>query len=66
MFPKKAYKTQKKYIQNIRKPLVLESHKLILRMIELNDYLEFFPVPDSVTTTKIPHEEFIDVLEDRV
>eukprot|EP00957_Ditylum_brightwellii_P198922 15162078-Ditylum_brightwellii.AAC.1 len=25
IFPKKAYKTQKKYIQNIRKPLVLGS-----------------------------------------
>eukprot|EP00957_Ditylum_brightwellii_P162769 12394718-Ditylum_brightwellii.AAC.1 len=25
VFPKKAYKTQKKYIQNIRKPLVLGS-----------------------------------------
>eukprot|EP00957_Ditylum_brightwellii_P173744 13228126-Ditylum_brightwellii.AAC.1 len=32
-------------------------------MIKLNDYLEFFPVPDSVTTTKIPREEFVDVLE---
>eukprot|EP00957_Ditylum_brightwellii_P155653 11848940-Ditylum_brightwellii.AAC.1 len=44
MFPKKAYKTQKK----------------------LNDYLEFFPVPDGVTATKIAREEFINVLEDGV
>ena len=41
VFPKKAYKTQKKYIQNIRKPLVLGSCKWISRMIKLNDYLEF-------------------------
>eukprot|EP00957_Ditylum_brightwellii_P052019 3945816-Ditylum_brightwellii.AAC.1 len=47
MFPKKAYKMQKKYIQNIRKPLVLGSREWILRIIKLNDYLEFFPVPDS-------------------
>eukprot|EP00957_Ditylum_brightwellii_P029063 2195556-Ditylum_brightwellii.AAC.1 len=33
-------------------------------MIKLNDYLEFFPVPDSVTTTKITLEEFVNVLED--
>eukprot|EP00957_Ditylum_brightwellii_P055493 4205265-Ditylum_brightwellii.AAC.1 len=35
-------------------------------MIKLNDYLDFFPVLDSVTATKIAHEEFVDVLEDRV
>eukprot|EP00957_Ditylum_brightwellii_P003629 274513-Ditylum_brightwellii.AAC.1 len=32
VFPKKAYKTQKKYIWNIRKPLRLESCKWISRM----------------------------------
>eukprot|EP00957_Ditylum_brightwellii_P060554 4597854-Ditylum_brightwellii.AAC.1 len=35
-------------------------------MIKLNDYLEFFPVPDGITATKIPREEFVNVLEDRV
>eukprot|EP00957_Ditylum_brightwellii_P138135 10530005-Ditylum_brightwellii.AAC.1 len=35
-------------------------------MIKLNDYLEFFPVPDSITATKIAREEFVDVLEDGV
>eukprot|EP00957_Ditylum_brightwellii_P155221 11817266-Ditylum_brightwellii.AAC.1 len=35
-------------------------------MIKLNDYLEFFPVPDGVTATKIAHEEFVDILKDRV
>eukprot|EP00957_Ditylum_brightwellii_P064528 4896904-Ditylum_brightwellii.AAC.1 len=35
-------------------------------MIKLNDYLEFFPVLDGVTATKIAREEFVDVLEDRV
>eukprot|EP00957_Ditylum_brightwellii_P041909 3174290-Ditylum_brightwellii.AAC.1 len=66
MFPKKAYKMQKKYIRDIRKPLVLGSCKCILRMIKLNDYLDFPPVPDGVTATKIAREEFVDVLEDRV
>eukprot|EP00957_Ditylum_brightwellii_P123696 9429879-Ditylum_brightwellii.AAC.1 len=33
IFPKKAYKTQKKYIWNIRKPIVLGSQEWILRMI---------------------------------
>eukprot|EP00957_Ditylum_brightwellii_P130593 9961692-Ditylum_brightwellii.AAC.1 len=66
MFPKKAYKKQKKYIWNSRKPLVLGSHEWISRMIKLNDYLEFFPVLDGVSTTKIAHEEFINVLEDGV
>eukprot|EP00957_Ditylum_brightwellii_P175759 13383452-Ditylum_brightwellii.AAC.1 len=47
VFPKKAYKMQKKYIWNICKPLVLESQEWISRMIELNDSLEFFPVPDG-------------------
>eukprot|EP00957_Ditylum_brightwellii_P204142 15337890-Ditylum_brightwellii.AAC.1 len=53
VFPKRAYKTQKNYIQNICKPL-------------LNDYLEFFPVPDRVTATRIIREKFVDVLEDGV
>eukprot|EP00957_Ditylum_brightwellii_P003886 295550-Ditylum_brightwellii.AAC.1 len=35
-------------------------------MIKLNDYLEFFPVPDGVTAEKINREEFVDVLEDGV
>eukprot|EP00957_Ditylum_brightwellii_P098516 7504817-Ditylum_brightwellii.AAC.1 len=35
-------------------------------MIKLNDYLEFYPIPDSVTTMKIARKEFVDVLEDRV
>eukprot|EP00957_Ditylum_brightwellii_P037243 2819513-Ditylum_brightwellii.AAC.1 len=57
---------QKKYFQSICKPLVLGSCKWILRMIKLYDYLEFFSIPDSITATKIPREEFIDVLEDGV
>eukprot|EP00957_Ditylum_brightwellii_P169722 12918429-Ditylum_brightwellii.AAC.1 len=35
-------------------------------MIKLNDYVEFFPVPDSVTATKIAREKFVDVLENGV
>eukprot|EP00957_Ditylum_brightwellii_P166781 12694893-Ditylum_brightwellii.AAC.1 len=35
-------------------------------MIKLNNYLEFFPVPDGITAMKIAREEFIDVLEDGV
>eukprot|EP00957_Ditylum_brightwellii_P071687 5449925-Ditylum_brightwellii.AAC.1 len=35
-------------------------------MIKLNDYLELFPIPDSITATKIAREEFINVLEDGV
>eukprot|EP00957_Ditylum_brightwellii_P105696 8059944-Ditylum_brightwellii.AAC.1 len=63
-FSKKAYKTQKKNLRNIRKPLRLGSRELILQMIKLNDYLEFFPVLDGVTVEKINQEEFIDILED--
>eukprot|EP00957_Ditylum_brightwellii_P035597 2698302-Ditylum_brightwellii.AAC.1 len=35
-------------------------------MIKLNDYVEFFPVPNGITTTKVAREEFVNVLEDRV
>eukprot|EP00957_Ditylum_brightwellii_P027529 2081313-Ditylum_brightwellii.AAC.1 len=35
-------------------------------MIKLNDYLVHFPVPYGVTPTKISHEEFVDILEDRI
>eukprot|EP00957_Ditylum_brightwellii_P099992 7620388-Ditylum_brightwellii.AAC.1 len=56
IFSKKAYKMQKKYIQNIGKPLVLGYQEWISRMIKLNDYLEFSPVMDSVTATKIARE----------
>eukprot|EP00957_Ditylum_brightwellii_P036423 2757541-Ditylum_brightwellii.AAC.1 len=57
---------QKKYIWNICKPLVLGSREWILRIIKLNNYLEFFPVTDGVTATKIAREEFVNVLEDGV
>eukprot|EP00957_Ditylum_brightwellii_P008033 609734-Ditylum_brightwellii.AAC.1 len=57
---------QKKYIQNICKPLRLGSRKWILQIINLNDYLVHFPVPDGVTATKIFREEFVDVLEDGI
>eukprot|EP00957_Ditylum_brightwellii_P125752 9586181-Ditylum_brightwellii.AAC.1 len=57
---------QKKYIWNIRKPLELGSQEWISRMIKLNNYLEFFPVLNSVTAMKIAHEEFVNVLEDGV
>eukprot|EP00957_Ditylum_brightwellii_P177980 13556679-Ditylum_brightwellii.AAC.1 len=57
---------QKNYTQNIRKPLMLESHEWILQMIKLNDYLAHFPVPDGVTTTKISCKEFVDTLEDGI
>ena len=53
VFPKKAYKTQKKYLWNIRKPLRLGLQEWILQIIKLNDYLESFPVPDRVTAAKI-------------
>eukprot|EP00957_Ditylum_brightwellii_P150880 11488648-Ditylum_brightwellii.AAC.1 len=35
-------------------------------MIKMNNYLEFFPVLDGVTATKIAREDFVDVLEDGV
>eukprot|EP00957_Ditylum_brightwellii_P162059 12338284-Ditylum_brightwellii.AAC.1 len=56
VFPKKTYKTQKKYIQNICKPLRLGLQEWISPMIELNDYLESFQVPDGVTAKKISQE----------
>eukprot|EP00957_Ditylum_brightwellii_P188386 14341515-Ditylum_brightwellii.AAC.1 len=53
VFPKKAYKKQTKYIQNICKPLVLGSCEWISIMIKLNVYLVHFPVPDRVTAMNI-------------
>eukprot|EP00957_Ditylum_brightwellii_P159875 12169945-Ditylum_brightwellii.AAC.1 len=35
-------------------------------MIKLNDYLVHFLVPDRVTSTKIYHKEFVDILEDGI
>eukprot|EP00957_Ditylum_brightwellii_P037590 2843292-Ditylum_brightwellii.AAC.1 len=66
VFPKKAYKMQKKNIWNIHKPLMLGSCKWILQMIKLDDYLAHFLVRHRVTATKISCEEFVDVLEDRI
>eukprot|EP00957_Ditylum_brightwellii_P144491 11006621-Ditylum_brightwellii.AAC.1 len=57
---------QKKYIQNIRKTLRLGSRTWILQMIQLNDYLVHFLVPDGVTATKISCKKFVDALEDRI
>eukprot|EP00957_Ditylum_brightwellii_P088818 6763959-Ditylum_brightwellii.AAC.1 len=58
IFPKKVYKTQKKYLRNICKPLRLTLQEWISQMIKLDDYLESFPVPDGVTAEKISQEEF--------
>eukprot|EP00957_Ditylum_brightwellii_P122110 9312539-Ditylum_brightwellii.AAC.1 len=66
VFHKKAYKTQKKYIQNIHKPLRLGSCKWMLQMIKLNDYLVHFLVPGRVNAAKISHKEFVDVLEEGI
>eukprot|EP00957_Ditylum_brightwellii_P196517 14973140-Ditylum_brightwellii.AAC.1 len=66
IFPKKAYKMQKKYIQNICKLLRLGSRKWILQMIKPNDYLVHFLVLDRVTATKISCKEFVDIVEDRI
>eukprot|EP00957_Ditylum_brightwellii_P070072 5322408-Ditylum_brightwellii.AAC.1 len=66
VFTKKAYKTQKKYIQNICKPLRLGSCEWISIMIKLNDYLVQFWVLDGVTATKISCKEFVDILEDGI
>eukprot|EP00957_Ditylum_brightwellii_P152149 11584393-Ditylum_brightwellii.AAC.1 len=66
VFPKKANKTQKNYIQNICKPVRLGSCKWILRMIKLNDYLVHFLVTDRVTAAKISCKEFVDILEDGI
>eukprot|EP00957_Ditylum_brightwellii_P137579 10488780-Ditylum_brightwellii.AAC.1 len=60
VFSEKTYKTQKKYLWNICKPLRLGSQEWILHMIKLNNYLEYFPVPDGVTAEKINQEEFVD------
>eukprot|EP00957_Ditylum_brightwellii_P034494 2615875-Ditylum_brightwellii.AAC.1 len=57
---------QKNYTKNIRKPLRFGSQEWISRMIELNDYLEKFPVPDKVTAEKISREECVDILEDGI
>eukprot|EP00957_Ditylum_brightwellii_P134509 10254498-Ditylum_brightwellii.AAC.1 len=51
VFPKKAYKMQKKWI---------------LQMIKLNDYLAHFLILDGGTATKISCKEFVDVLEDGI
>eukprot|EP00957_Ditylum_brightwellii_P120353 9183177-Ditylum_brightwellii.AAC.1 len=66
VFPKKAYKMQNKYIQNICKPLRLGSQEWILQMIKLSDDFVNFLVPDRVTATKISCKEIIDILEDRI
>eukprot|EP00957_Ditylum_brightwellii_P015032 1133963-Ditylum_brightwellii.AAC.1 len=66
VFPRKVYKTQKKYLQNIHKSLRLGSQEWILQMIKSNNYLECFPLPDGVTAEKITQKEFVDVFEDRV
>eukprot|EP00957_Ditylum_brightwellii_P199538 15210920-Ditylum_brightwellii.AAC.1 len=66
IFPKKAYKMQKKNTWNIHTPLRLGSCQWILQMIKQNDYLVHFPVPDRVTATKISCEEFVDTLEDGI
>ena len=64
IFPVLAYKDQKLYIyRNLRKPKTMKVHTFTTRLIQLNNYLPYFP-PDHVgqIVTALPDDEVKEIL----
>eukprot|EP00957_Ditylum_brightwellii_P079004 6008852-Ditylum_brightwellii.AAC.1 len=67
VFPSKAYKLQKRYIWNMMyKPRHISLHNWIARVIELNNYLEEFPMPTGIVAKTLEDEEILQVLENKI
>ena len=64
VFPAKAVKTQKRYMQRYSKmPLGTTTKEFVARIQEMNDYLVLFPTTIGIAPTKFSQEDFMDVLE---
>eukprot|EP00957_Ditylum_brightwellii_P042363 3207548-Ditylum_brightwellii.AAC.1 len=64
VFPNKAYKLQKWYIQHMmHKPRNVLAHKWIARVVKLNNYLMEFPTSTGVKARKSEQEELLEVVE---
>eukprot|EP00957_Ditylum_brightwellii_P081284 6183228-Ditylum_brightwellii.AAC.1 len=67
VFPNKAYKLQKWYIQHMmHKPRHNPVYKWIARVVKLNNYLVEFLMPTGVEARKLEQEELLEVLENRI
>eukprot|EP00957_Ditylum_brightwellii_P177722 13537828-Ditylum_brightwellii.AAC.1 len=61
VFPIKAYKLQKWYIQYMmHKPRHVSIYKWIARVIKLNNYLTEFPMLIRVKSKKLKQEELLE------
>jgi hypothetical protein len=62
LIPKRALVTQKRYMRRIlRKPLNVTVREFMSRLIELNEYLPYFPPYDA--DQKLSQEELLDICE---
>ena len=64
VFPLRAYAIQKQAMRRfMRKPRDLSIREYVDRILELNDYLVYFPTKDGeADATKLPDEEIMDIL----
>ena len=65
VFPVKALQKQKRYMRRFfKKPGIMSIKAYVERVIEINEYLTFFPDPSStLISTKLPDDELLDLLE---
>jgi hypothetical protein len=67
VFPNKAYKLQKRYVQHMTyRPRYIYVCKWIAIIIKLNNYLTEFPTPIGIVTKKLEDEEILEVLENKI
>eukprot|EP00957_Ditylum_brightwellii_P192586 14662643-Ditylum_brightwellii.AAC.1 len=60
MFPNKAYKLQRRYLQHMmHKPRHISVRQWIARVIKLNNYLMEFPKPAGIEAKKLEDEEIL-------
>lgn len=64
VFPLKAYFTQKQAMRRfMRKPKDMKIRDYVDRLLEINNYLEHFPVKEGeAAATSLPNEEMMDIL----
>jgi hypothetical protein len=64
VFPLRSYANQKQAMRRfMRKPRELKIREYVERILELNEYLVYFPTKDGeAEATKLPNEEILDIL----
>ena len=66
IFPKRAAQTQKRFLRRfLQKPTKMTTKRFVARVVEINNYFEYFPWEDNATShpAKLQEDELLDILE---